>query len=50
VTVAAPPKPASPFPETPYVGLTPFTESDAPFFFRREKERRLISANLLASG
>jgi WD40 repeat protein len=36
-------------PATPYVGLTPFTESDAPFFFGREKERRLISANLLAS-
>jgi WD40 repeat protein len=36
-------------PETPYVGLTPFTESDAPFFFGREKERRIIAANLLAS-
>jgi WD40 repeat protein len=36
-------------PTTPYVGLTPFTESDAPFFFGREKERRLIAANLLAS-
>ena len=36
-------------PETPYVGLTPFTERDAPFFFGREKERRLIAANLLAS-
>jgi hypothetical protein len=36
-------------PETPYVGLTPFTEQDAPFFFGREKERRLIAANMLAS-
>jgi WD40 repeat protein len=50
VTVAAaPPKSRVVVPETPYVGLTPFTESDAPFFFGREKERRIISANLLAS-
>jgi hypothetical protein len=44
-----PAQPAHAVPETPYVGLTPFTEGDAPFFFGREKERRLIAANLLAS-
>lgn len=48
--VVEPPTPAiRSAPETPYVGLTPFTESDAPFFFGREKERRLIAANLMAS-
>ena len=49
VTVKAPPRPRVVVPATPYVGLTPFTEGDAPFFFGREKERRIISANLLAS-
>src|SRR5262249_42638473 len=47
--VAAPEKQSVAVPATPYVGLTPFTESDAPFFFGREKERRIIAANLLAS-
>jgi WD40 repeat protein len=36
-------------PETPYVGLVPFDERDAPFFFGRERERRLIAGNLIAS-
>ena len=49
MTVEAPPRPRVGVPATPYVGLTPFTEGDAPFFFGREKERRIISANLLAS-
>jgi WD40 repeat protein len=47
--VEAPAQASQAAPETPYVGLTPFTEGDAPFFFGREKERRLIAANLLAS-
>lgn len=47
--VETPPQASQAAPETPYVGLTPFTEGDAPFFFGREKERRLIAANLLAS-
>ena len=47
--VETPPQASQAAPETPYVGLTPFTERDAPFFFGREKERRLIAANLLAS-
>ena len=38
-----------PLPETPFVGLVPFQVSDAPFFFGRERERRLIAANLMAS-
>jgi WD40 repeat protein len=49
VTAVAPPTPRVVVPATPYVGLTPFTEGDAPFFFGREKERRIIAANLLAS-
>src|SRR5215831_6304913 len=34
---------------SPYQGLIPYAESDAPFFFGREKETRLIIANLFAS-
>jgi WD40 repeat protein len=35
------------FPPPPYIGLVPFQEKDAPFFFGRESERKIISANLL---
>jgi WD40 repeat protein len=48
-TVAINAPPSIDLPDTPYVGLTPFTERDAPFFFGREKERRIIAANLMAS-
>lgn len=34
---------------SPYQGLVPFSEEDADFFFGREKETRLITANLFAS-
>ena len=34
---------------SPYQGLIPYSEQDAPFFFGREKETRLITANLFAS-
>lgn len=34
---------------SPYKGLIPYGEGDASFFFGREKETRLISANLFAS-
>jgi WD40 repeat protein len=36
-------------PECPYVGLVPFDESDAPYFFGRQRECNLIVANLTAS-
>ena len=36
-------------PATPYKGLMPYTEEDAPFFFGREAEREIITANLMAS-
>jgi type II secretory pathway pseudopilin PulG len=36
-------------PDTPYQGLMPYTEEDAPFFFGREREQRIIAANMLAS-
>jgi WD40 repeat protein len=39
----------APLPETPYVGLTPFSEGDARFFFGRERERRLLAASILSS-
>ncbi|MEO8597845.1 MAG: ATP-binding protein [Candidatus Solibacter sp.] len=35
--------------ESPYVGLVPYTESDAPFFFGRERDQQRILANLFAS-
>ena len=34
---------------TPYKGLMPYSEEDAPFFFGREPERQIITANLRAS-
>jgi hypothetical protein len=34
---------------SPYQGLIPYDEEDAPFFFGREKETRLIGANLFAA-
>ncbi|MDJ0532128.1 MAG: hypothetical protein QNJ70_06465 [Xenococcaceae cyanobacterium MO_207.B15] len=36
-------------PDTPYKGLMPFFEKDAPFFFGREKWREIITDNLMAS-
>jgi WD40 repeat protein len=36
-------------PDSPYVGLTHYTEEDAQFFFGRESERKVIAANLMAS-
>jgi hypothetical protein len=36
-------------PETPYVGLVPYKEEDAAFFFGRDDERAVITGNLRAS-
>jgi hypothetical protein len=35
--------------ESPFVGLVPYTEQDAPFFFGRERDQQRILANLFAS-
>ena len=35
--------------ESPYLGLQPYAERDAAFFFGRERERRVIAANLRAA-
>ena len=35
--------------KTPYIGLMPYTEEDAPFFFGREKTQKIITANLKGS-
>jgi WD40 repeat protein len=35
--------------DSPYRGLMPYAEEDAPFFFGREAEREIITANLMAS-
>lgn len=37
------------FATTPYKGLMPYSEEDAPFFFGRDAEREIITANLMAS-
>ena len=39
----------APPPETPYVGLVPYSEDDAAFFFGRDAEKRIVTANLRAS-
>ena len=36
-------------PDSPFTGLMPFTEEQAAFFFGREAEREIITANLLAA-
>jgi WD40 repeat protein len=53
-TATSPPPPAQQasdrdVPECPYVGLVPFDEEDAAYFFGRERESDLIIANLTAS-
>jgi hypothetical protein len=35
--------------DSPYTGLMPFTERQAPFFFGRDDEREIVIANMLAS-
>ncbi|MDQ3803737.1 MAG: hypothetical protein M3416_07925, partial [Acidobacteriota bacterium] len=35
--------------DTPYKGLVPYDEADAPFFFGRDPEREIITANLMGS-
>jgi WD40 repeat protein len=42
-------KPDSNLPETPYKGLEPYSEADAPFFFGRESEWEIIADNLMAA-
>src|SRR5262249_1787231 len=34
---------------TPYKGLIPYLEEDAPFFFGRDPEREIVTANLMAA-
>ncbi len=46
MTVSGGGTPASTGRACPYVGLEPYAEADAPFFFGRERERRIITANL----
>lgn len=41
--------PGQDVPECPYVGLVPFNEKDAEYFFGRERESELIVANLTTS-
>jgi tetratricopeptide (TPR) repeat protein len=40
---------ARPIPDSPYKGLTPYTEQDSQFFFGRDEEREIIIDNLMAS-
>ena len=41
--------PEQPLPETPFVGLVPYGEGDAAFFFGRDGEKAIITANLRAA-
>jgi WD40 repeat protein len=36
-------------PDSPYKGLIPYEEADAPYFFGRDRDREVIISNLLAS-
>ena len=36
-------------PETPFVGLAPYAEGDAAFFFGRDRETRIVAGNLRAA-
>ena len=47
-TAAAEPAATEP-PPSPYRGLRPYTEADAAFFFGREAEREIVSANLVGA-
>jgi WD40 repeat protein len=48
--LGAQPRPESAVPlESPYVGLSFYTEADAPLFFGRDAERQVIMGNLRAS-
>src|SRR4051794_15881090 len=48
--LGARPRPESAGPlESPYVGLSFYTEADAPLFFGRDAERQVIMGNLRAS-
>jgi WD40 repeat protein len=49
VTLPRPGEAGSELPETPYVGLVPYGEGDAPFFFGRERERKIVTANIRAA-
>jgi WD40 repeat protein len=49
VTLPRPGEVGPGLPETPYVGLVPYGEGDAPFFFGRERERKIVTANLRAA-
>ena len=46
--LAGPPAPGQPR-TSPYQGLQPFAEPDAPFFFGRDAERTILAANLMAA-
>jgi WD40 repeat protein len=42
-------EPAGGLPATPYVGLVPYREEDADFFFGREQDAQIVTGNLRAS-
>jgi WD40 repeat protein len=48
-TLATPSATAARLPETPYVGLVPYGEADAAFFFGRDEEKHIVAGNLRAS-
>ena len=49
MTTTAPTRPPIVAGASPYRGLMPYEEEDAPFFFGRDAERKIIAANLVAA-
>jgi WD40 repeat protein len=47
--LAPPVSDSAALPETPYVGLVPYTEDDSAFFFGREAEKAIVTANVRAN-
>ena len=45
----APARASEALPETPYVGLVPYSEEDSAFFFGREAEKTIVTANVRAN-
>jgi len=45
----APVSDSAALPDTPYVGLVPYSEEDAAFFFGREAEKTIVTANVRAN-
>jgi WD40 repeat protein len=46
IEAVASPRSVARLPDTPYVGLVPYGEEDAPFFFGRDEDKQIVIGNL----